>query len=181
MTTGGVANQNFRLNSLNDPDYTGGGHQPRFFDQLAALYQYYTVVGVTFKVTFVPYSSSVPIFCLTYNDGNFSTSPVSMGGATGAINSELDRTTTDVVIPGAPAKSRVVKVSLPFLAGSKETVTEWASNSNNWVPVASNPAQVAFLLVQTEPTDAASSAACTLIVDITYDTVFNGLVAPASS
>lgn len=35
----------FRANSVFDPDFTGGGHQPRGFDQMAVLFNKYTVVG----------------------------------------------------------------------------------------------------------------------------------------
>lgn len=38
-----VASHTFRCNSLFDPDYSGTGHQPMYFDQYAALYQYYDV------------------------------------------------------------------------------------------------------------------------------------------
>jgi len=46
--TGGVVGitgleQVMRLNSLFDPDFTGGGHQPNTFDQVAALYGTYRV------------------------------------------------------------------------------------------------------------------------------------------
>jgi hypothetical protein len=41
----------FRLNSLYDPDYATGGHQPLGFDQLAPLYTYYTVIGCRARVT----------------------------------------------------------------------------------------------------------------------------------
>ena len=33
------------MNSLFDPDQTGTGHQPYYFDQFAALYNRYTVLG----------------------------------------------------------------------------------------------------------------------------------------
>ena len=39
----------FRGNSVYDPDYTGGGGQPTGFDQLAALYQRYTVYAAKTK------------------------------------------------------------------------------------------------------------------------------------
>ncbi len=42
----------FRLNSLFDPDYTGGGHQPMYRDQLIALYTNYTVLGSIAKFYF---------------------------------------------------------------------------------------------------------------------------------
>lgn len=44
------AHQQFRLNSLYDPDYSGTGHQPYYYDQLAALYNYYTVYGCSVEI-----------------------------------------------------------------------------------------------------------------------------------
>lgn len=44
----------FRLNSLYDPDLTGVGHQPQWYDQLSAVYQYYQVLGAKITVTFIP-------------------------------------------------------------------------------------------------------------------------------
>lgn len=41
----------FRANSLYDPDFTSGGHQPRGFDQFMAMYQTFTVIGSRIKVT----------------------------------------------------------------------------------------------------------------------------------
>lgn len=45
QTTGTVWTYAYRGNSLYDPDYTGVGHQPRGYDQLAALYKGYRVNG----------------------------------------------------------------------------------------------------------------------------------------
>lgn len=42
----------FRLNSAYDPDYSGGGHQPRGFDQWAAFYRRYRVTQVKINVQF---------------------------------------------------------------------------------------------------------------------------------
>lgn len=44
----------FRMNGVFDPDLTGVGHQPQWYDQLSAVYQYVTVVGSRIKVTFIP-------------------------------------------------------------------------------------------------------------------------------
>jgi len=46
----GIINKNqFNVGSIHDPDYTGAGHQPFGYDQLAALYKQYVVLGA--KVT----------------------------------------------------------------------------------------------------------------------------------
>lgn len=41
----------FRANSCFDPDYTGVGHQPSGFDQWAAFYDHYVVLGSKITVT----------------------------------------------------------------------------------------------------------------------------------
>lgn len=51
-TSGSIAYNTYRMNSLYDPDYTGAGHQPYYFDQLAALYGRYTVVMSIIKTEF---------------------------------------------------------------------------------------------------------------------------------
>lgn len=44
--------QIFRLNSLVDPDLTGGGHQPMYRDQIAALYNAYQVRKARVQIVF---------------------------------------------------------------------------------------------------------------------------------
>lgn len=43
-TASGVAQHAWRMNSLFDPDFTGIGHQPYFYDQFAGVYSTYAVV-----------------------------------------------------------------------------------------------------------------------------------------
>lgn len=45
----------YKCNGMYDPDYTGTGHQPMYFDQMGALYDHYVVVGSRIRVTFLPY------------------------------------------------------------------------------------------------------------------------------
>lgn len=46
----GLAGRTFSLNCLFDPDVTGTGNQPVFFDQLAAIYNKYRVVRAHWRV-----------------------------------------------------------------------------------------------------------------------------------
>lgn len=51
QTLGSLADNVYRGNSLNDPDLTGTGGQPIGFDQWAAFYSSYTVLGSKIEVT----------------------------------------------------------------------------------------------------------------------------------
>jgi len=58
--------QQFSMNSLFDPDFTGTGAQPEYFDQLGALYNRYRVYGAAIKVVLLPFTtagaqSNVPV------------------------------------------------------------------------------------------------------------------------
>lgn len=51
-SSGGSTSYLFRANGINDPDYTGAGHQPMWRDNYAAAYDFYTVLGSKITVTF---------------------------------------------------------------------------------------------------------------------------------
>lgn len=48
--TGTTAQYTFRGNSLFDPDFTGTGHQPYYYDQYIAVYQRYRVISTSFTM-----------------------------------------------------------------------------------------------------------------------------------
>lgn len=52
-TSGSTATQHFSANSMFDPDITGIGHQPIYFDEISGIWNRYRVVGskITVKVT----------------------------------------------------------------------------------------------------------------------------------
>lgn len=56
---GSVASWNFRSNSLFDPDKTGVGHQPLYFDEIARLYNRYAVYKSVIRVRPVPETGAV--------------------------------------------------------------------------------------------------------------------------
>lgn len=59
----------FRTASLYDPDQTTTGHQPLFFDQMAAIYNKYRVLGSTIKVKFINCSSEPVQVFLRHSSG----------------------------------------------------------------------------------------------------------------
>lgn len=60
-SSGSAAQNIFRLNSLFDPDYTGAGHQPLYFDQIAAIYGNYRVRYARMDVLFLPLTDDTEI------------------------------------------------------------------------------------------------------------------------
>lgn len=73
---GAIASYNFRCNGMYDPDQSGVGHQPYYFDQLSALYDHYVVTASKITVTFGQYESTGGTHCnpgvvaLWINDDN---------------------------------------------------------------------------------------------------------------
>jgi len=64
---GALINYNFTANGMYDPDLTGGGHQPMYFDQMSALYNHYVVIGSKIRVT-VPSSDNDYMIGVYNND-----------------------------------------------------------------------------------------------------------------
>lgn len=61
--TGAVSSNIFRLNSLFDPNETGVGGQPMYYDQLAAVYGKYVVLNSVIKCTFAPVTETAATSC----------------------------------------------------------------------------------------------------------------------
>lgn len=55
----GVGKYCFRMNSIFDPDQTGTGHQPYYYDQLSALYGRYVVLGSKLTAEFAVQPSAI--------------------------------------------------------------------------------------------------------------------------
>lgn len=51
LTTGAYGQYIFSCNGLYDPNITGTGHQPLYFDQLSGIYNHYTVLNSRISVT----------------------------------------------------------------------------------------------------------------------------------
>lgn len=63
LVAGTITNYVFRMNSLNDPNFSGVGHQPKYYDQFCSAngpYLSYRVLGSKIKVTFTPVTDNTP-------------------------------------------------------------------------------------------------------------------------
>lgn len=62
--------QIYRINSLFDPDFTAGGHQPYAFDQMALLYRKYKVNSVLVEITWSDPTEDGMFFAATFQPPN---------------------------------------------------------------------------------------------------------------
>lgn len=53
-TTGLLGTYLFRCNGMFDPNFSGTGHQPMYYDQLTPLYDHFCVIGSKIKLTLTP-------------------------------------------------------------------------------------------------------------------------------
>lgn len=157
--SGAMATYNFRCNGMFDPDATGAGHQPMYFDQLTALYDHYCVIGAKIRVTFC-IAESTPTVTQTRM-------PITVGVF---IN---DDTTTTPGINGVLENSTHKAKSFTLNDGSPKTVTcKWSAkktfggsvlgNSNMQGTATVNPAEEQFFTLFTD------SAAVVEAIDVFY-------------
>lgn len=150
----------FSANGAYDPNWTGVGHQPRGFDQLAALYDHYYVMNSTIKVTYTSrYSSSTESFVCGVQLQDDSGSEADM------IRSMEGRNTKYCAIQSS-GDSKIV--SLKFNAQSFFSINDRLTYGDK----TSNPSDQAFYIVFVQPPFAADQNAVECIVEIQYDIKF---------
>lgn len=81
--TGSLATYSFRANGLYDPNHTGTGHQPMYYDQLVALYNHWVVTGskITLRVSTNSSATACGTFVVYLNDDSTITSSDIVGMA----------------------------------------------------------------------------------------------------
>lgn len=76
-TLGVPVDYTFRGNSLYDPDFTGVGAQPLYFDQMMGIYGYYSVRSCAIRAEISSTDASNPLIAVIYPSKNSSAAPTS--------------------------------------------------------------------------------------------------------
>lgn len=131
----------FRANSIYDPDFTGGGHQPLGTDQLLALYEHFTVLG-----------SKITLRCINADSTNNAILAVSTVSETSTavldINRliELGKSKYAVLTDNAGGKPQTT-VSQYFNTKRFFGVKDPNGDDQYQGSASSNPAEEAFFLI----------------------------------
>lgn len=170
--TAGVASAYlFSCNGLYDPNITGTGHQPLYFDQMMALYNHYQVTKSRIKVTFVPSASVTgPILCgLMVDDDTSQTNTLntSIGERPGARQSMYQKDTHPSIV-------------LYTSWDSKTLATNVDDNPNVQGSASANPAEQSYFVLETADLGG-SNASMYMYVQIEYDVLWNELKDIATS
>jgi len=165
--------QIYRLNSVFDPDFTGGGHQPLYYDQVSPLYTNYLVHAVKVDVTFTNPGVDGMM-------GAVSCGFDSLGTAT--LSTLMERPMTKVYyINNTGSQFARYRDYLPCHKVLGMTKQQYADDVNNTgAPISTNPSTVAFFRVGVA-SDTTSQPVINVIIRLVFYVQFWNRDAPTQS
>lgn len=174
VTIGGVARQQFRINSIYDPDYSGVGTQPLGRDLLAGMYNYYRVLKTVYKCEFAANTRR--------SEDNVWNTPWVIGDLVGtnSISYPSDTHVFGQMKRGrsflAPADGSVTRWERTIYPGKLDETIDSGGSTNEdlqsiWTPMGSNPAEEQYYMISAEVSDA-ETARCSMLVHVTFTVQF---------
>lgn len=159
----------FAVNSLFDPNFSGSGHQPSYYDALTAVYGRYLVTGVEATVSITNQTSGMSINAVVVlSDQNNSTQTVEQ-------LSESKFAKTRMI--GQSGAVNVGKINIPHVKMSKIMGSKYLEGDDNmYAVVSATPADIAFMSVKLAATDLTTTIVGYARVTIVFDAVFKDLV-----
>lgn len=161
-TTGAISNYLFRCNGMFDPNFTGTGHQPMYFDQMGNIWNYYIVLSSKISVTFaVADGSAANMSCnLWLNDD----------GTVVASNVDTIREYPETKF-GTVTQDATLTLKSNFNLKSRygnnnESAAQYSADISN------NPLELANYVISVQSTDALVTNEVTAQVVIEYDAVW---------
>jgi hypothetical protein len=168
--------QVFALNSGFDPDFSGTGHQPSFWDKIAAVYGRYYVRAFKMELAISQgQAATVPTeWVCCYSDQN-------IGANT--VEELIEAKYSKNGILGLPsAGNAVVNVSLPWMSTAKlmgQPFTE--ADDNMYSGVGSSPTDVAWGIVKLQAQDGTTTVSARVRATLYMEIIFKDVLTQSTS
>jgi len=127
-----------RLNSLYDPDQTGGGHQPYGYNTLESLYNRYRVINTSWRIQVPKTNEIVQVGCLPGNG-------LGAGFSNFSLLKETPRTRYFTQQPGGQCLTLSGGVGIASIVG--RTKSQYMADDRYQALVTSNPSEDADLVI----------------------------------
>lgn len=168
--------QVFRVNSAFDPDFSGTGHQPSYFDKISAVYGRYYVAGFSLEVHISQQAAATQAteWVVCYSDQNISANTVE----------ELTEAKYQMSgILGLPTGAgAVAKVFMPEMTTQKlmgQPITE--PDDNMYADVGANPNDVAWGIIKLQTVDATANVSARIRAILYLDIIFKEVLSQSTS
>lgn len=157
----------FVCNGMYDPNLTGTGHQPYYFDQMAGIYDHYTVTKSTIRVTCVPTTSSgAPMIVSLFTNDDSTVVPQTTDNAAEAFKGSFKHVAQGVSEP-------------TILYSTWDAVAMFGpnplANDNLQGTVSTNPGEQSIWCIGIQSLDATSNAFGYFTVEINYTATWDEL------
>jgi len=177
--TSGILNYYiFSCNGCYDPNITGTGHQPLYFDKLASIYNHYTVLSSKIRVDIIPAASPTGPYTSALTAALFKdddTSPSIAGNITTAMERPEAKWIT------MQGNTSDAKYSLYNYWSARTTFGEApTANDDLQGNFNNNPVEQTYYVIAASDTSAVTST-LTLSVSIEYTTFWDELVSEVQS
>jgi len=172
-TAGAMATYNFNANGMYDPNRTGTGHQPMYFDQMMALYDHYVVTKARITVTICPAAqSNVVLHAGLFENDDGSTTPSSVeyiAEQTSGSTRHIGANSTDPV--------KLTKTYRPKKIWGASPLSMAAQQGS----AAANPTEETVWTLAIQNVTTGATTACWVSVSIVYDCVWTEVKDQAGS
>jgi hypothetical protein len=166
-TAGALASYQFSCNGMFDPNITGTGHQPMYFDNMAAMYDHYTVFRSHLTLEVLPTSADMKV-ALYIDDDTSTTATVEAAG-------EMP-TGTSTILSHLTVRPRVFRLTWD---GKKTFGGDLYDNDNLQGNSGANPSEQSYFTLKSRPLDQVTDTSILFKAQIIYEAVWDELVTQA--
>lgn len=168
------AAQVYMINSCFDPNVSGVGHQPSYYDTLQAIYARYCVTSFSAIIEFSNHAALGVYAVANYSDQNISGNSVEQ-----LTEAKLAKTVNLGNVNQGTAQRRLVmpRTTLSRVMGQKFL----ESDPNMYAAVGSNPSDQAFLIIKVAADDGVTAITVQCKVTLLFEVDFKDLLPQVSS